>query len=450
MSDVRLQRKIGLGGAVFTLIGYIVGASIFILPGQLAGLAGPAVVVAYLLASIPALVSCLIAAQVGAMLPVSAADYVFSSVVLHPFLGFLKVWTSTIALLVGVPLLAYGFADYFAFFLPGANRVLVAVTVVVVLMVINLLGLRTSVRTQMFMVAIFVTALLTFGIGGLFYVDWSLLTPVAPNGFDSVLSAAVPAFYSYSGFAVIVVIGEEIRNPGRTVPLTLAITFVIVATIYTLVTIVLPGLVPWEQLGTMVAPMSSASRLFLPEWFATFITLSALMAAATSINALILTTSRSFFALARNRIYPAMLTHLSRSTREPNRAIVLVVAITLIGIALQGEIIQYASVSTIGAMFYGIVWSIALIRMPVMLPEHYRSAAFRLSLPVIWVVAGIQICVSALFLYIGVRNNPEPSFVYLILVLIGATYYFARQHHLARQGISLHDLLRHESRQTAT
>ncbi|MCB1684531.1 MAG: APC family permease [Pseudomonadales bacterium] len=450
MSDNRLQRKIGLGGAVFTLIGYIVGASIFILPGQLAGLAGPAVVLAYLLASIPALVSCLIAAQVGAMLPVSAADYVFSSVVLHPFLGFLKVWTSTIALLVGVPLLAYGFADYFAFFLPEVDRIVVAVTVVVALMVINLLGLRTSVRTQMFMVAVFVTALLTFGIGGLFYVDWSLLTPVVPNGIDSVLSAAVPAFYSYSGFAVIVVIGEEIRNPGRTVPLTLVITFVIVATIYTLVTIVLPGLVPWEQLGTMVAPMSAASRLFLPEWFATFITLSALLAAATSINALILTTSRSFFALARNRIYPAALTHLSRSTREPNRAIVLVVAVTLIGIALQGEIIQYASVSTIGAMFYGIVWSIALIRMPVKLPDHYRDAAFRLSLPVIWIVAGIQISVSALFLYIGVRNNPEPSFVYLILVLIGATYYFARQQHLARRGVSLHDLLRHESRQTAT
>ena len=450
MTGNRLERKIGVGGAVFTLIGYIVGASIFILPGQLAGVAGPAVVLAYLLAAVPALVSCLIAAQVGAILPVSAADYVFSSVVLHPFLGFLKVWTSTIALLVGVPLLAFGFADYFAFFVPELDRLVIALTIVVLLMIINLLGLRASVRSQMAMVGIFVGVLLIFGIGGLFYVDWSLLTPVVPNGFDSVLNAAVPAFYSYSGFAVIVVIGEEIRNPGRTVPLTLAISFVVVATIYTLITIVLPGLIPWQQLGTMVAPMSSASTLFLPDWFATVITLSALMAAATSINALILTTSRSFFALARNRIYPAFLNHLSHRTHEPNRAILLVVAITLVGIALQGEIIQYASVSTIGAMFYGIVWSIALIRMPVMLPDHYREAAFKLSKPTIWVVAGVQITVSILFLYIGVSNNPGPSLVYLLLVVIGGLYYFGRQHDLARRGVSLHDLLRHESRQTAT
>ena len=272
MSENRLQRKIGVGGAVFTLIGYIVGASIFILPGQLAGVAGPAVALAYLLAAVPALVNCLIAAQVGAILPVSAADYVFSSVVLHPFLGFLKVWTSTIALLVGVPLLAYGFADYFAYFLPDIPRLVVAMAIVALLMIINLLGMRASVRSQMIMVSVFITALLIFGVGGLFYMDWSLLTPTVPNGFASVLDAAVPAFYSYSGFAVIVVIGEEIRDPGRTVPLTLAISFAIVATIYTLITIVLPGLVPWQELGTMIAPMSSASRLFLPDWFATFIT----------------------------------------------------------------------------------------------------------------------------------------------------------------------------------
>ena len=83
MNDTRLHRKIGLGGAVFLLVGNIVGASIFILPGQLAGIAGPAVFIAYLIASVPAIVNCLIAAQVGSILPVSAGDYVFTSVALR-------------------------------------------------------------------------------------------------------------------------------------------------------------------------------------------------------------------------------------------------------------------------------------------------------------------------------------------------------------------------------
>ena len=217
MSDMRLRRKIGLSGAVFLLVGNIVGASIFILPGQLAGIAGPAVFFAYLIASVPAIVNCMIAAQVGSILPVSAGDYVFTSVVLHPLLGFLKVWAGMLGLMVGVPILAFGFADYMAFFLPDLPRLLIAVAIVIVILGINLLGLHTSIRTQMVMVSIFVVSLLTFGIGGLFHMDWSLLTPIAPNGIDSVFSAAVPAFYSYSGFLTIVVIGEEIRNPRRNV-----------------------------------------------------------------------------------------------------------------------------------------------------------------------------------------------------------------------------------------
>ena len=281
MTDARLQRKIGLGGVVFLLVGNIVGASIFILPGELAGVAGPAVVFAYFIAGGLAIINCLIAAQVGSIMPVSAGDYVFTSVVLHPLVGFLKVWAGMIGLMVGAPILAFGFAEYMRFFVPDVDRLTIAIGITFVLLVLNLLGLRTSVRSQMIMVSIFVASLLVFGVGGLFYVNWELLTPMVPNGFDSVLSAAVPAFYSYSGFLTIVVVGEEIRNPGTTVPRALLITFIIVAVIYTLVTIVLPGLVPWQELGSIVAPMSSASTIFLPDWFAAVITISALLAAAT-------------------------------------------------------------------------------------------------------------------------------------------------------------------------
>lgn len=448
MATNRLDRKIGLWGAVFLLIGNIVGASIFILPGQLAGLAGPGVVIAYFIAAVPAIVNCLIAAQVGAILPVSAAGYVFSSVVLHPFLGFLKEWVGMLGIMVSVPLLSYGFADYMAYFLPDTDRLTIAVSLVLGLLLINIMGIHTSIRLQMVLVAIFVVSLLTFGIGGLFYIDWTLLTPVAPNGFESILNAAVPAFYSYSGFITITAIGEEIKNPGRNIPLTLAITFFFVATIYTLVTLVLPGLIPWRELGNIVAPMTNASKLFLPDWFAVIITISALLAAATSANVALITASRSFFALARHRIYPQVLSHLNARTNEPVFALLLVGALTLGGIALKGNIIQYASANVIGLMFYGIVWSIALVRLPKVLPEHYQNAAFRLNIPTIWIAATIKISISVVFLYIGIMNNLGPASIYAFLIIIGATYYFLREQYLTRQGISLKAILRDEANQT--
>lgn len=443
----RLERTVGLGGAVFLLVGNIVGASIFILPGELAGVAGPAVAIAYLIASVPAIINCLIAAQVGSILPVSAADYVFTSVTLHPFLGFLKVWSAMLSLIVGVPILAYGFADYMAFFLPDVHRVVIAAGVVVLLLVVNLLGLRTSVRTQMFMVCVFVAALLVFGVGGLFFVDWSRLVPVAPNGAGSIWQAAVPAYYSYTGFLAIVVIAEEIKEPETTIPRTLLLTFIIVAAIYTLVTVVLPGLVPWRELGGIVAPMAMASRTFLPEWFATLITVSALLAAATSINTLILTTSRSFFALARNRIYPEVLSRINLRTMEPYVATITVVLLALLGIAAQGNIVQYASLTVIGVMLYGIVWSVALTRLPTRLPEHYANARFRLSIPAIWIIASLKVGISVVFLYIGVVSNPGPAAVYLGLVLLGFVYYLFRRAYLERAGVDLAALLRRETGQ---
>ncbi len=449
MADVRLERKVGLGGAVFLLVGLIIGASIFILPAELAAAAGPAVVFAYFIAGGLAIVNCLIAAQVGTILPVSAGDYVFTSIVLHPVIGFLKVWAGMIGLAVGVPILAFGFADYLRFFLPEWDRLTIAIGITLVLLGLNLLGLRTSVRTQMIMVSIFVSSLLVFGVGGIFYIDSANYAPMVPNGLDSVLSAAVPAFYSYSGFLTVVVVGEEIRNPGRNIPLALLLSFVVVAVIYTLVTIVLPGLVPWQELGAIVAPMSYASSLFLPEWFAVAITISALLAAATSINVAVLAMSRSFFALARSRIYPQVLSRVSKRTREPNAAMIFVVLWVLVGIAAQGTAVQYASVTVIGVMIYGIIWAIALLRLPAAMPEHYAKAAFKLKGNALRTVAAIKIVVSVTFLYVGVRDNLLPGFFYIGLLALGVVYYFFRQRHLARIGISLRDLLRHEATEAA-
>jgi len=449
MSTVRLERKISLPGAVFLLVGHIVGASIFILPGELAQVAGPAVFLAYLVAGLPAIVNCLIAAQVGSILPVSAADYVFTALVLNPFVGFLKVWVGMIGLLIGVPILAFGFAEYMAYFLPAVPRLVLATAVVVAILVVNLLGLRASVRTQMLLVSFFVATLLVFGIGGALHLatgpGTTNLVPLVPNGLDSLWSAAVPAFYSYSGFLAIVVIGEEIREPERNIPLTLLFAFAIITTLYALVTFVLPGVLPWREIGTLVAPMSTAAAQFLPPWFGVVITLAAVTAAATSINTLVLTTSRSFFALARSQVLPSALGRISPRTQEPFVAIVFACALGLLGISIQGEILEYASMTVIGSMLYGIVWAVALTRLPSRLPEHYAGARFRVSRAGIWTIAVLKIAISAFFLYYGIRDNPVATALYGALLALGGAYYLLRSRYLEGIGVSLARVLRAET-----
>lgn len=449
MSDVRLERKVRLTGAVFLLVGNVVGASIFILPGQLTQIAGPAVFLAYLLAAVPAICYALIAAQIGGILPVSAADYVFSSIALHPSIGFIKFWATILTAMVAGPILAYGFAGYMAYFLPGVDELAIAVGVVLLVTVLNLLGIRTSVKAQVVMVLFFASCLFIFGIGGLFHMDFGKLTPMVPFGWGSILTAAVPAYFSYTGFTMLLSFTEEIKEPARNVPLTVLIAFIVIASIYTLITLVLPGLVPWRELGRLAAPVSAASATFLPPWFATAISISALLAAGTSINVLVITVSRSCFGVARGGLFPEILSRVSQRSGEPTAAVLFVTAVMLAGIAAQGTIVQYASITVIGWMLYGIIYGLGLVRMPKTLPDHYRRAAFRLSPGSLYLVSTVTIAVGLVFIFVAVRDNLVPALFYFGLVGLGAFYYLLRKRYLDKSGTSLDGLLRREAEEAA-
>ena len=190
-----MKRTIGLSGAIFTVVGYIIGASIWILPGELAVTAGPGVVVAYTLAAIPSLFVCFVCAQIGCAYPVSGAAYVAVSRLISPLWGFIFVWSIVVAVVVAIALVAYGIADFLAFFWPEAPRLGVALGSVVLFTGVNLLGARLSVGAQSFLVVLFIVAMLVFGVGGIANADWSLLTPLLPNGFSPVLVATVAAFF---------------------------------------------------------------------------------------------------------------------------------------------------------------------------------------------------------------------------------------------------------------
>ena len=124
------KSTIGVGGASVTLIGSVIGITIFILPGVLAASAGPAVIAAYALAGILAIFSCVVAAQVGTVFSVSGAGFVAVGTVLGPSWGFLLVWMILGGVSLSIALLAYGAADYLATVWPHLNHGLVATAII--------------------------------------------------------------------------------------------------------------------------------------------------------------------------------------------------------------------------------------------------------------------------------------------------------------------------------
>jgi APA family basic amino acid/polyamine antiporter len=372
---------------------------------------------------------------------VSGSLNVASGRVLAPVIGFMGVWATLVAVAVAISLVSYGLADYLAYFVPGVDRLAVAIVAALGFGLLNLTTVELAVRLQVAMTIGFLVVLFGFGIGGALHADPALLVPLMPNGFGAVLTAAVPAFFSYAGMTVITEIGGEIQRPGRTLPLALLISFVAIASCYSLVAFAVPALLPWRSLGGTEAPIARAAEVFLPAWTGGAIAAGAILAAATSINAMLLIHSRDVLAMARARAFPAVLGR--RSARGvPVGAVALVTGLGVLGILFGGTIRQYAVLAVISVMLLQVFAALVVLRLPRVLPEAFRTSGFRLG-PVARVVfGGLTIVSSVAFMVLGVLDSPRNGIAYLGVLGLGVAYYYLRRAVLARRGYALDEMLR--------
>ncbi|MGE0442133.1 MAG: APC family permease [Gemmatimonadales bacterium] len=434
-------RTIGLWGAVFTLVGYVVGASIFILPGQLAASAGPGVVVSYLLAGAVAAISCLVGAVLGSAVPVSGCVNVAAARVVAPLAGFMGTWVILVAVIVGISLVAFGLADYVAYFLPDADRRVVAVVAVAACVALNLTTVRLAVSVQAAMTLGFLAVMVVFGLAGVMNARPELLQPVFPNGGGAVLSGAVLAFFSYTGVTVITEIGGEIREPDRTIPRAMLFSFLVVLSAYLLVAAAIPAGLRWLSVADPAAPVARAAEVFLPAWVGGAIAIAAVLASVTSINGMLLIHSRDLLAMARAEVFPAGLGARNQAG-VPARAILLIGGLALVSVLFGGTIRQYAMVAVMSVMLWQISMGVTLLGLPRRLPEAWGRAGFRLA-PAARVAAAVGlILTSAAFFLLGVLDNLAVSAGYLVVVAVGTAYYYGRRTQLRRSGIALDRILR--------
>ena len=433
MSDT-LQRHIGLGGAVFTLVGYVIGASIFVLPGQLGAQVGPGLLLSYAVAGGLAVLACLASAHLGGQFPVSGAIYVAITKAIGPRAGFLSMWLLLLAIGVGVPLVAYGMVDYLVYFWPGLPRLATAVAIVLVFGLVNLFPVRQAVRAQAVMTIALLVLIYAFGGAAIPHIEWSRFSPLLPNGVGAMMLGAVAAYFSFLGFMVIADIAEEIRDPNRTIPRALILSFAIVAVAYSLIAVAVPGLLDWRTLGALPAPIASAAETFLSPAAANFIAVAAILAAATSVHGILLVHSRDVFALARDAVFPESIARLS-SGGIPARAVVLLTALGILGTILGRTIFDYAVLSALSIMVIQALAGYSVLRLPV------DRSRFGLGDRTRKVVGIGFIVTSALFGVLGAAQRPGLALGFAGVAGLGLLYYGARGRVLARRGINLDQLI---------
>lgn len=424
-SSAHERRHIGAFTAASMLVGMVVGVSIFILPGELAATAGPGVLLAYTIAGGVALIGCLVAAEVGAVLPVSGASFVMVSRCLSPFAGFVGLWMTLGAISMAMALLAYGFADYFALLVPGMPPKAIALGIVALLGALNVLGTRTALLSQNVFVLLMMAALLVFCILGAPHVDMANLTPFLPRGADAAVAAAVPAFFSFTGFMLIMEIGGEVKTPGRTIPVAVLAAFAVVLVTYLAVAFVVVGVEHWSRLAGVTAPVGVLAQRFMPHWGADLITATALLATLTSLNGILLGYARDILAVARAGLLPSQFARLN-ARGEPVWAMSLMTVLSLLAVIGGATVLEYATATVVAAMLLQMLLAIAVWRMPRVLAAEYEAAAFRLPRGVRGAVIVAMFSSSGYLMWRGVRDAPEMLGALVAFGAAGALYYAAR------------------------
>ncbi|MDY7083084.1 MAG: APC family permease, partial [Halobacteria archaeon] len=260
-----LTDNLGIGSVTALIVGNVIGMSIFVLPGQLAAQAGPGVVLAVFFAALPALFVVVFNAQLGSAMPVAGGYYVYISRLVSPFWGFLIPWIIPPAIWAAVMFPATGLVEYV--------NVLVEVPVlplayafIVLAVIVNLLGIRIVARVQIAMVAILFLAIGAFVVFGIPNVSAANYSELFPNGFGAFGTAVVALYFPYIGFTIITEIGEEIDDPGRTIPRVLFAGIAVVVVVFALLIGVFVGLVDTSTLNPdgLEAAIATAAGQFLP------------------------------------------------------------------------------------------------------------------------------------------------------------------------------------------
>jgi APA family basic amino acid/polyamine antiporter len=371
-SSQSLRREFGVSSATLLGLGSILGTGIFVSIGLVAGIAHAWTPVAIVIAAFVATCNALSSAQLAAAHPQSGGTYEYGYRLLHPAAGFTAGWMFLIAKSASAATAALGLAGYLLnVFGIDDHRVQVGVGAAVVVLLTALVagGLRRSNPVNTIVVAVTLIALGAFvvaGAGRAFSGFGEELASAPKPTFRQMLEATALMFVAYTGYGRVATLGEEVRDPARTIPRAIIATLWVSAALYLAV-----GFVGVNAVGSVAlasategagAPLEIVSREFGVPLLPGLLAIGAVTAMAGVLLNLLLGLSRVLFAMGRRGDMPGAVTRLDAG-QSPAVAVGVVGAIIL-GLTLIGSIRLAWSFSAFTVLVYYALTNLAALRLP--------------------------------------------------------------------------------------
>jgi APA family basic amino acid/polyamine antiporter len=339
MSQVSLTRRLGVFDAAVIGLGSMVGAGIFAALGPAARAAGSGLLLGLGVAAVVAYCNATSSARLAARYPASGGAYVYGRERLGAFWGYLAGWGFVVGKTASCAAMALTVGAYVW---PGQAR-MVAAAAVLALTAVNYAGLQKTVWLTRAIVAVVlvvlagvVLACLSSGRAQVARLD--VAADASPGG---VLQAAGLLFFAFAGYARIATLGEEVRDPERTIPRAIPLALGIALVVYAAVAVAVLSVLGASGLGGAGAPLADVVRAAGAEWAVPVVIAGAAVAALGSLLSLILGVSRTTLAMARDAHLPASLAAVHPRFGVPHHAelaVGVVVAVLAATIDLRGAI----------------------------------------------------------------------------------------------------------------
>jgi len=349
---MKLKKELNLLDVFCIASGAMISSGLFILPGLAHARAGPAVVVSYLVAGLLAMTGMLSQAELVSAMPKAGGTYFYVTRSMGSAVGTVDGLITWFSLSMKSAFALVGMAA-FTKLIPflDIDIHIIAVLLCVLFIITNLLGVKRAGRAQVVLVMGLLALMFFYVARGLPAVRIENYQGFASKGLGAIFSTAGFVFISYGGLLKVAAVAEEIKNPGRTAPLGMIFSLLVVTLIYILVVFVTTGVLGARELDNSLTPISDGAAAFMGGWGRILLGVAAILAFISTANAGIMAASRYPMALSRDGLLPEALRKVSQRFRTPHISILITGAFMIVALFLKLDVLVKAA-STVLILTY--------------------------------------------------------------------------------------------------
>jgi basic amino acid/polyamine antiporter, APA family len=378
-----LQRRLGLGDAVIIGLGSMLGAGVFAAFGPAARAAGSGLLIGLALAALVAYCNATSSARLAAIYPESGGTYVYGRRRLGPRWGHLAGWAFVVGKIASCAAMALTFASYVW---PEHIRI-TAAAAIVGLTALNYFGVQRSARATRAIVAVVLVVLAGVVVACFAGGVSASLRPFPGTDAHGVLQAAGLLFFAFAGYARIATLGEEVRDPARTIPRAVSVALGVTVAVYGLVAVAALSAVGPDALANSPAPLRTAVEAGNLHAFGAAVRFGGAVASLGALLALLLGVSRTTLAMSRDRHLPGALTAVHPRYGVPHRAEIAIGAVVVV-LVLTTDLRSAIGFSSFGVLAY---YAIANASAWTLRPDERRPPRW---VPVVGLVGCITLAVN--------------------------------------------------------